>query len=312
MRSDEHHRSGEDSSLKTVEAAPTPAHFSGHAWVEIATQAVRRALKHRVPAQAAAVSFYGLLAFIPAVAAFGAAMGLVSGPNGLNRQLNAFADVAPISVLQMIGGEAARFASGSPQQLISVALLFSLFALGSVTSAVRSLMEGLNLAYGAMETRHWIRRRLLSAAFATGIALAFLSDVGLVVRSGGYLSREPDVVWPTVRLVTRWLSLFGLSTVALALLYRYAPDRPRARWRWVTPGSLITAFLGLAVSAAMSIYLARFANYERTYGGLGSILGLALWMWSSMVIVLFGAELNAAMERSTSLVTDVSSRDAEI
>ena len=292
-----------------LEAAATPAHFSGRSWARIATETIQQAIKHRVPAQAAAVSFYGLLAFIPAVAAFGAAIGLLAGPDGLDRRLATLADVAPEGVLEMIAREAARFASGPPQRLLFSTALFSLFALGSMTSAVRSLMEGLNRAYGVTETRHWIRRRLISAAFAAGIAVAFFSDVALIIRSGDYLSREPDVLWPTVRLVLRWLSLFVLSGAALALLYRYVPDRSRARWRWVTPGSLATALVGLLVSAGVSVYLARFANYERTYGGLGTILGLALWMWSSMATVLLGAELNASMERLTSLITDVSGRD---
>lgn len=291
-----------------LDDADAPSQLSPRAWRGILVETVKRALHHRAPATAAAASFYGLLAFVPAIAAFGAAFGLLAGPDALDRQLEAFSDMVPASVLELMRGEASRFAHGPPGRLGFTAVFLSLVALGSATSAVRSLMEVLNTAYRVQETRHWTRKRGLAVLFAAGIALALVFDVALVIRSGDYLAREPDVVWPTVRLILRWVSLFAISGGALALLYRYGPDRPRARWRWVTPGSVVTALLGLLTSAGMSIYLVHFANYERTYGGLGSILGLAIWMWSAMIVVLVGAELNWAMECATSRVTDVSGR----
>ena len=291
------------------EAAASPAQFSARSWRHIAAETFLKTLHHRAPATAAAASFYGLLAFVPAVAAFGAIFGLLAGPEGLQRQLDAFADLVPASVLEMIRGEAVRFAHGPRERLVFVALVFPLVSLVSATSGVRNLMEGLNTAYHAKERRHWVRRRLLAVAFAAGIAAALAADVALVIRSGDYLSREPDVIWPSLRLIGRWTSLFALSMAALALLYRYGPDRPRARWRWVTPGSALAALIGLLTSAEMSIYLAHFANYERTYGGLGSVLGLALWIWAMMIVVLGGAELNWAMECATTAVTDVSGRE---
>lgn len=288
--------------------AESPADLTPRAWRSIVVRAVSSAVKHRAPATAAAASFYGLVAFAPAIGAFGAAIGLFAGPERLNHQLDAFSDLVPASVLGLIRGEAIRFAHGPKERLGFIAAFFALVSLLSTTSAVRCLMEGLNRAYRVEDARHWTRRRLLATAFAAGIAAALVADALLVIRSGDYLSREPDVLWPTLRLIGRWASLFAVSVAALALLYRYGPDRRRARWRWVTPGSIATAAVGLIVSAVMAVYLARFANYERTYGGLGSVLGLVLWIWSSMIVILGGAELNWAMENATSAVTDVSGR----
>ena len=135
-------------------------------------------------------------------------------------------------------------------------------------------------------------------------------DVAVVLGSTALLAGDVGSIWEKLRLVVRWLSLFLLAAGLLSLLYRYGPDRRRARWRWVTPGSAIVALASLLGSSLVTVYLARFAQYERTYGGLGSVLGLTVWLWLSMIVVLVGAELNWAIECKTSTVTDVSGRDA--
>lgn len=293
-----------------LENAAGPADFSPRGWLGIGRETVRWTLAHRAPATAAAAAFYAFLAFIPAVAGFGAAFGFFAGPDALQRQLDAFGDLVPRSVLELVRGEAVRFSHGPRDRLLLSAVIFGFGSLLSATSGLRTLMEGLNVAYRVHDHRHWVRRRLLAVALAAGVGVAIAADVALVIRSGDYLSREPDVVWPTLRLIGRWASLYAIGVAALALLYRYGPDRRRARWRWVTPGSMIVATVGLLTSSGASLYLAHFANYERTYGGLGSVLGLAVWLWASMIVVLAGAELNWAMECATSVVTDVSGRES--
>ena len=295
-----------------VENAAGPGDFSPRRWMAIAVETVRQTLHHRAPSTAASAAFYAFLAFVPAIACFGATFGFFAGPDGLQRQLDAFADLVPASVLELVRGEAVRFAHGPRQNLLFAAVVFALGSLLSATSGVRTLMEGLNVAYRVQEHRHWTRKRLLALAFAAGIGAALAADVALVIRSGDFLSREPDVFWPTMRLIGRWASLYLIAVAALALLYRYGPDRRRARWRWVTPGSMVVATVVLLTSSGTSLYLASFANYERTYGGLGSALGLAVWLWGSMIVVLAGAELNWAMECATSAVTDISGRNAGI
>ena len=294
------------------ENAAGPGDFSPKGWLLIAKETVRWTLKHRAPAAAASAAFYAFLAFVPAVACFGATFGFFAGPDALQRQLDTFGDLVPKSVLELVRGEAVRFSRGPRDELLFSAALFAVGSLLSATSSLRCLMEGLNVAYRVHDHRHCVRRRLLAVALAAGVGLALAADVALVIRSGDFLSREPDVLWPTLRLIGRWVSLYAIAVVGLALLYRYGPDRRRARWRWVTPGSMVAGTVVLLTSSGMSIYLAQFANYERTYGGLGSVLGLAVWLWATMIVVLGGAELNWAMECATTAITDISGRDKPI
>jgi membrane protein len=83
----------------------------------------------------------------------------------------------------------------------------------------------------------------------------------------------------------------------LAVLYRFAPSRPQARWQWLTVGSVFAAVAWLGGSALLSWYLSNFANYDATYGSLGAAIGLMIWMWVSAIVILLGAELNSEIGR---------------
>ena len=288
------------------EPADHPGRISARGWRELAWAALKQTLKHRVPSQAAAAAFYGFLAFAPAVAAFGSFYGLVADPRLLQHRLDAFADVAPPGVLRLVQGEVVRFTGGRPARLAAAGLSFGLFSVASATSAMRQIMIGLTLAYRVQDGRPWWMRRLVSLGFAVLTGVLTVAAAALVLKSADMDDRG---FWAVVRLVLRWTALFAASLLALALLYRYGSGRTtRARWRWVTPGSVLAAVASLATSAGMTVYLARFSSYERNYGGLGSVLGLVVWLWAGMLVVIAGAELNRAIEDKTSVDTCVTGR----
>ena len=288
------------------EAADHPWRISPRGWGELLWQALKQGLKHRVPSQAAVAAFYGFLAFAPAVAAFGSAYGLVADPHLLQHRLDAFADVAPAGVLRIVQREVLRFTQGPPARLLAAALSFGAFSLASATSAMRQIMIGLAIAYRIEDKRPWWMRRLVSFVFAALTGALTVAAAALVLKSADMDDRG---FWPLVRLVARWSALFAASVAALALLYRYGAGRPtRARWRWVTPGSALAALFGLATSAGVTLYMAHFSSYERNYGGLGSVLGLVVWLWAGMLVVIAGAEVNRAIEDKTSRDTAVTGR----
>jgi membrane protein len=93
--------------------------------------------------------------------------------------------------------------------------------------------------------------------------------------------------------------------LGLAALYRYGPSRREAKWQWLTVGALVATFSWLAGSAALSLYLDRFADYNATYGSLGAVVGTMMWMWGSAIVILFGAELNSEIEHQTAIDSTV-------
>jgi membrane protein len=107
---------------------------------------------------------------------------------------------------------------------------------------------------------------------------------------------------PAIELVAnglRWVVLWLMVVLGLAVVYRYGPARHRAQWRWVTWGSAIAATLWIAASLAFSWYVTSFATYGKTYGALGGVIALLMWLYVSNLMIVLGAEINAEMERQT-------------
>ncbi len=123
--------------------------------------------------------------------------------------------------------------------------------------------------------------------------------MGLVVAAPVLLPAL-DEAGPLVS-VLRWPGLALLTMLALAVVYRHGPSRQHARWRWVTWGAAVAALLWIAASLAFSWYMSNLAHYDRTYGSFGAAAGAITWLWMSVVIVLFGAELDAEIEHQTAV-----------
>jgi membrane protein len=111
--------------------------------------------------------------------------------------------------------------------------------------------------------------------------------------------------WLAAAQWVRWPVLVVTAILALAVVYRFAPCRREARWRWVSWGAVAATVVWLAVSWAFSFYVANFASYNETYGALGGVVVLLLWLWLSTLAVLFGAECNSEMERQTERDTTI-------
>jgi membrane protein len=97
----------------------------------------------------------------------------------------------------------------------------------------------------------------------------------------------------------RWPLLFAVAVVGLALLYRYGPSRDEPRWQWVSWGAVLATTLWIAGSIGFSLYVKYFGSYNETYGTLGAVIVLLMWLWLSAFIVLLGAQLNAESEHQT-------------
>ena len=178
--------------------------------------------------------------------------------------------------------------------------------LWSVSNGILALIAGVNLAYNEQDTRGFLRLRMVAllltvaalvvAAVALGLVAVFpvvLDLVGL-----GTLGRS-------LANVARWVGLTLLIGVALAALYRYGPDRDRARWRWVSWGAFIAVVLWLAASAGFSLYISNFSNYHETYGTVAGVAILLLWLYLSTFIALLGAEIDSEIEHQTAVDSTV-------
>ena len=280
--------------------ARTPAEIPAAGWRDIAWRTWNEFNKDRIPAVAGGVTFFGLLALFPALAAFVSLYGLFFDVHSALQQLDLLAGLLPADTLSFVGDQMIRLATSNTGKLglaFAVSLVLSLW---SANAGMKALMDGLNIAYEERERRGYIRLNLVSLTFTIG-ALAFVFvAIALVVAAPATLAlvgySGPDPMW-----LLRWPLLLAMIAGGLQLLYRYGPSREAARWRWVSWGGAAAALLWVGASMAFSWYVGNFAHYDRTYGSLGAVVGFMTWMWITMIVVLLGAELNAEIEHQTAV-----------
>lgn len=280
--------------------ATTPGDIPKPGWGEILKRVQREQGKDNISMIAAGVAFYMLFAVFPGLAAAVSIYALIADPGQLQNQFQNLSGMMPDQARNILQQQLSRVVSQAGGALTVGVIGGVLLALWSSTKGMNALITALNIAYDEQETRGFIKLT----------ATAFLLTLGTIV--GGLLAIALVVVVPVIfeavglggvmETLINWLRwpLLALAFVlALAVLYRYAPDRSRPRWQWVSAGAVAATVLWLLGSIAFSIYVRNFGSYNETYGSLGAVVILLMWFWLSSYVVLLGAELNAEMERQT-------------
>jgi membrane protein len=281
--------------LATTQSADTLTEVTARSWKKIIQRSVKEFVDDRIPAVAAGSAFYALLALFPALAVFVSLYGLVGDLQGAQRQIAAFHGVLPEGGVSVLSDQITRLALTSHASLGLTFFVSLVFSVWTSNAGMKGLIGGLNVAYECRERRNFVVLNLVSLGFTAAALLFSIAAMAAIVAAPEVLS------WLGLRTLAgasllRWPALFVVTVGALSLLYRFAPARPRARWRWITPGGVLAAVGWMAMSVAFSFYVGRLGTYDRTYGSLGAIVGFMTWIWLSLTIVLFGAEFNSELE----------------
>ena len=286
--------------VTTGRGADRPTQIPRRGWLEVLQRVWTEVGKDNMSIIAAGCGFYALLALFPAITALVAIYGLMADPATIEQQVGRLGAVVPSEAVALITAQAHAVAATGPTKLSWGAALAFALALYSATSGVKTLFEALNIAYEEQENRGFLKLNLIAFVFTVlavvGIAIMVAMIVGLPLVLD-YLPLGALGEW-LVR-VGSWVLLLLLLLLGLALLYRFGPSWAPARWHWVTPGSLAAGMLWIAGSLAFSLYVAKFAAYNQTYGALGGVVILLMWLFISAFAILLGAELNAELELQT-------------
>lgn len=279
-------------------SADSPAKIPLRGWKQVLVRTWKEFNQDNISIIAGGVTFNILLAIFPALGAFVALYGLIGDVSDVPRQLQVLSVLLPPDVVNFAGQQMVRLAKARSGGL-SLALVGGLvISFWSASGAMKAVMVGMNVAYEEREKRGFIRFNLISLAFTFGLlifAAIVLIALGAGSLVGAFLGKDVEFLLN----VARWPVLFLAFAGSLSVLYRFGPSREMARWRWITWGSVSATVVWLLCSVAFSFYVGRFAHYDRTYGSLGTAIGLMLWIWVSSVIVLAGAEINAELEHQT-------------
>jgi membrane protein len=280
--------------------ASKPSEIPARGWWAIIKRTLWESSEDRVMTEAAGITFYALLSLFPALTAMVSLYGLFADRQAIGEHLSELQGILPEGGMRIISDQLERLVA-SPQQALGFGAIAGLaVALWSANQGTKAMLDALNIVYEEKEKRGFIHRTLLSLSMTLGALVFVLLALGAII----VLPVVLKFIWlgeatEMALSLARWpLMLIGM-TLMLALLYRYGPSRERARWRWVSYGGVFAALAWLAASAGFTWYVARFGNYDATYGSLGAVIGFMTWIWISAMVVLVGAELNAEMEHQT-------------
>jgi membrane protein len=272
--------------------------------VGIAVAAFKRYREQQMTDRAAALTYYAMMSLFPALLVGVSLLGLF-GQQGLVQDASNYllehgadettADVVRKTLQNMIS--ASNGALGATL-LISIAL-----ALNGASGAFGAAGRALDIVYEVAEGRGFVRRKVTDLIAALVVIVLFAVVVVAVFLGGQVaddlfgkigLGETAATVWS----YARWPMALVAATVAYGLVYRLAPDIRPPTVRWITAGAIVGVVLWLALSVGFAIYIRNFATYGAAYGTFGAAIVLLLWLYLSANAFLFGAEVNAELQRS--------------
>jgi len=255
---------------------------------------VWRALgRDNISIMAAGIAYYAMLSIFPGMSALVLTYGLIADPLSIAHHVSALKDVLPSQALNLLADQLNVLVSAPPEKLGIGLIVSVLIATWSATSGTSAMMNALTIAYEGKEERGLLHFYGLSIALTIGGVIFLLIALVLIAGVPAAVNRLPlPPLWQEILPSIRFPMLAVLAFLGLGALYRLAPYRKRPAWDFLRPGTISASLLWLAGSAAFSFYAAHFGSYDRTYGSLGAVAIMLVWLYVSAYIVLAGAELN--------------------
>ena len=246
------------------------------------------------------IAYSSLLAFFPAVAFLVGALGLFDLFDDVQRLLD---PIAPNGVIEFISSLQRDSEGGTSAAAFTLGLFGAVWA---ASGAMNSVIKAVNAAYDRLETRPFWKTRavailmVVSSGITTaGIFLLIVvgGSLGDAIAKKAHLGGAFELTWG----ILRWPVAFCAILLFFGLVYYLAPNKEQRSWKWVTPGSLVGGLLWLALSGLFALYVTFAGNYTKTYGTIASGIILLLWLNYSAFALLFGAELNAELDRQAEI-----------
>jgi membrane protein len=263
---------------------------------------------------AAALTYYALMSLFPTVLLGLSLLGLLGQyPETYNAILGYAREVAPDSVVTPLDSSL-RHALQNKGTAATALALSVVVALYGATGVLEAARRALNVVFEVESGRSFLRRKLVDVA-STVVLLALVLVSGILVFVGGGLAGDISGfigLGPTaakVWSIARWPAALLVAMLVFSFIYFVTPDVQQRSWRWVTPGAVVGVLLWLLASWGFSTYISKVADVGAIYGAFAGAIVLVAWIWLTNVALLFGAELNAEIERQKELLEGVRSRD---
>jgi membrane protein len=269
-------------------------------WTEIFKRTLNEMMADNCLNLAAQLAYYFFLALFPALLFLVAIVSFVPIENLMDTITQTLSRVAPGEVITIIRDQIAKIAHDQNGGLLTIGMLGTIW---STSSGVTAIIDTLNQAYDIEEGRPWwkVKATALGLTLALGlfVVISFILVVAgptLAEKAAAWFELGPAFEWSWK--ILQWPVVFALISLAIAIVYYYAPDAEQ-EWVWITPGSILATVLWILISLGFKVYVAYFGSYNATYGTIGGVIVLMLWFYVSSLAVLAGAELNAEIEHAS-------------
>jgi membrane protein len=273
--------------------------FGGLKPVALVKQTIKKLGEDELSTRSAALSYYFILALFPMFQFLLSLIGIFAGPSSELREsiLSTLGRMAPGSASSLVHSVVSETTKASSGIKVGAGILGALWAASAGMSAV---MVSLNVVHKVTETRPWWRQKLSAVALTVALAALIIVALALVLYGGKIgdliatqfgLGDVFTIAWQAVE----WILPFAAMFLSFSVVYYFAPNISGA-WHWVTPGAALGVVIWLLASVGFRLYLHFFNSYSATYGSLGAVVILLLWLYITGFAILIGAELNWIIE----------------
>jgi membrane protein len=313
---------GESTSAERERTAPdpdapgkpdSPGDIAKPTWGYSLRKAVREFMDDQCTDLAAALTYYAVLALFPGIIALLSLVGLVGQQQQtVDTLLQILRDIGASSAADTLEPTINQLAGSQGAGLALVIGLLT--ALWSASGYVNAFSRGMNRIYEIDEGRPiWKLRPVMLLITLVTVLLAALVAIGLVLTGpaaeavGSAIGLESTAV--TVWSIAKWPVLLAVVVLIVALLYYATPNVKQPKFRWISVGAIIAIVVWVIASAAFGFYVSNFSNYNKTYGSLAGVIAFLLWLWITNLALLFGAEVDAELERGRQLQAGIAAEE---
>jgi membrane protein len=291
----------------------SPTDVRKPSWKYITRKTFREFTQDQCPDLAAALTYYAVLSLFPALLALVSLIGIFGDPQKTTSALlEIVSGIAPAETVNTVRGPVEELASSPAAGFTLVIGLVT--ALWSASGYVGAFGRAMNRVYEVDEGRPFVKLRgtMLAVTLLAVVIVALLA--GMLVLSGpvaeavgGAIGLSGTIL--TVWNIAKWPIVVALVIVIIAVLFYATPNVKQPKFRWMSLGSFIALVVFLLASLGFAFYVANFANYNKTYGALGGVIVMLLWLWILNMSLLFGAEFDAEMERGRQLQAGIEAEE---
>lgn len=247
---------------------------------------------------AAQVAFYFSFALFPLLLFLISLFGIIlTKADDLRGELFLYLQqIMPTSAFDLVQTTLEEVTENSSGGKLTIGILITLW---SASAGIDNLRGALNEVYNLKETRSWWKTKLLAVLLTLGIGVLIFLALGLVFYGTQLLDYILPIDSPYVLMPLRWIIVLSVLILTFALIYNFAPNHDAFDWKWITPGAVIGIILWLLSSGVFRVYLQYFDSYAKTYGSLGAVIILLLWLYLTAMVILIGGAINAIFDEET-------------